>query len=56
MATQTDANCGGLNGVQPPPRDDMRAAAKEKNPLVANGEWDLIRDRGCHMHFGFFAR
>jgi hypothetical protein len=27
----------------------MRAAAKEQNPLVADGERGPMRDRGCHM-------
>jgi hypothetical protein len=33
----------------PPPRDEMRAAGKEQNPLVANGRRDLMRDMGRHM-------
>jgi hypothetical protein len=27
----------------------MCAAVKEQNPLVADGERDPMRDRGCHM-------
>ena len=44
------ASRSGLDGAQRcRPRDDMRAADREQNPLVTEGKLGPMRERCCHM-------